>query len=146
MTRSIDRGTVTTTAAILRAAGITREQLGDQVRRQWIEWAQAQPHPKPSWLVPFARLSPADREADMAIGENMFRVGWEARHRAGPRPCHCLCATAHPQAEGICDVLNGTTTRTVQVPGRPGRQEIQVCQRCADAAVGAEAAAGRQRP
>lgn len=69
----------TMTAEILRRAGVTREELGEIVRREWIAWAQRQPDPKPSWLVPFGGLSRADREADMAIGEELFCRGWEAR-------------------------------------------------------------------
>jgi hypothetical protein len=69
-----------TTAQILVLAGVTREQLGGQVRAAWIAWAQEQPQPKASWLVPFAELSPADREADMQIGEQLFAAGWLAGH------------------------------------------------------------------
>jgi hypothetical protein len=49
------------------------------VRQQRTGWARRQPHPKASWLVPFDQLSPADQEADMAIGEELFCRGWEAR-------------------------------------------------------------------
>lgn len=46
-----------------------REALGRRVREVWIEWAREQPEPKPSWLVPWNELGPADREVDMRIGE-----------------------------------------------------------------------------
>jgi hypothetical protein len=68
-----------TTAEILIRGGVTREELGRVVRQQRTGWARRQPHPKASWLVPFDQLSPADQEADMAIGEELFCRGWEAR-------------------------------------------------------------------
>jgi hypothetical protein len=46
-----------------------REALGRRVREIWVEWAQEQENPKPSWLVPWDGLSDADREVDMRIGE-----------------------------------------------------------------------------
>jgi hypothetical protein len=46
-----------------------REALGRRVREVWVEWAQEQAEPKPSWLVPWDELGPADREVDMRIGE-----------------------------------------------------------------------------
>lgn len=68
-----------TAGEILDAAGVTRETVGRTVRRAWTDWAAAQPDPKPSWLVPWDGLSPADQEADMQIGERLFQYGWEAR-------------------------------------------------------------------
>ena len=68
-----------TTPEILAAAGVTRDGLGRQVRAAWIDWAAGQPDPKPSWLVPWDGLSPAGQEADMLIGERLFRAGWDAR-------------------------------------------------------------------
>jgi len=70
----------TPAAAILALAGVTREDLGRRVRARWTAWARAQPHPKPSWLAPWEELSPADQEADMAIGEDLFTAGWLAGH------------------------------------------------------------------
>lgn len=68
-----------TNAEILVRAGVTRERLGESVRKAWVRWAQAQPDPKGSWLIPFSELSPADQEADMAIGEALFCSGWRMR-------------------------------------------------------------------
>ncbi len=34
-----------------------REDGGKLVRNAWIFWAQQQPNPKPSWLVPWEGLS-----------------------------------------------------------------------------------------
>lgn len=62
----------------MQDAGITREQLGAEVRRVWIGWAREQPSPKPSWLVPYAQLSPEDQEADMRIGQVLWFMGWRA--------------------------------------------------------------------
>lgn len=46
-----------------------RDTLGRLVRVAWIQWARTQPDPKPSWLVPYDRLSEPDQEADRQIGE-----------------------------------------------------------------------------
>jgi len=48
---------------------INREFLGRVVREAWVKWAQQQPNPKPSWLVPYDELSEPDKEADRQIGE-----------------------------------------------------------------------------
>lgn len=53
---------------------INREQLGELVRLAWIEWTLEQPEPKPSWLVPWAELPEADKEADRRIGEFVANV------------------------------------------------------------------------
>ena len=46
-----------------------REMLGRLVRHAWVRWAQEQPDPKPSWLVPWAELDEGQREVDRRIGE-----------------------------------------------------------------------------
>jgi hypothetical protein len=48
-----------------------REEGGRLVRIAWIEWAQQQPNPKPSWLVPWEGLSEEDKEADRQIWEKI---------------------------------------------------------------------------
>ncbi len=58
------------------AAGVTRRQLGEVVREIGIAWAVNQPSPEPSWLVPFADMSPAGQEAAMLIGDALFALGW----------------------------------------------------------------------
>ena len=50
-----------------------RDQLGRFVREAWVRWAQTQPNPKPSWLVPYDELSEPDKEADRQIGETVAR-------------------------------------------------------------------------
>ncbi|MDR3502895.1 MAG: hypothetical protein P4L79_09955 [Legionella sp.] len=50
-----------------------RETLGRMVREAWVRWAQAQPAPKPSWLVAYDDLPESDREADRQIGEAIAR-------------------------------------------------------------------------
>ena len=50
----------------------TSEELGEIVRDAWIEWAKNQPKPKASWLVPWDKLSQADKEADMLIGRRLL--------------------------------------------------------------------------
>jgi hypothetical protein len=52
-----------------RLLPLDRDQLGRIVREAWIGWANAQPAPKPSWLVPYDQLSETDKEADRRIGE-----------------------------------------------------------------------------
>lgn len=52
-----------------------REALGRIVREVWIKWAQEQPNPKPSWLVPYDQLSEPDKDVDNRIGERLFREG-----------------------------------------------------------------------
>jgi len=47
---------------------ITDEELGRVVRQAWINWANEQTNPKPSWLVGWEGLSRADQEADIKIG------------------------------------------------------------------------------
>jgi hypothetical protein len=64
--------------AAMEAAGITREQLGQNVRRVWVGWAQDQLKPKESWLKPWAELTQAEQEADMRIGQVLFGMGWRA--------------------------------------------------------------------
>jgi hypothetical protein len=50
-----------------------REFLGRMVREAWVRWAQTQPSPKPSWIVPYDDLSEPDKEADSQIGEAVAR-------------------------------------------------------------------------
>ena len=52
-----------------REAAPDREALGRCVRAAWIRWAQTQPDPKPSWLVPWEELSESHKEADRQMGE-----------------------------------------------------------------------------
>jgi hypothetical protein len=42
--------------------------LGRRVREVWVKWAQSQPSPKPTWLVPYDDLSEPDKEVDRRIG------------------------------------------------------------------------------
>ena len=50
-----------------------RDTVGRMVREAWVRWAETQPAPKPSWLVPYDELSEADKEADRQIGESVAR-------------------------------------------------------------------------
>jgi hypothetical protein len=56
-----------------RPLPLSRDDLGRIVREAWVRWAQTQPSPKPSWLVPYDELSEADKEADRQIGEAVAR-------------------------------------------------------------------------
>lgn len=50
-----------------------RDTLGRMVREAWVRWAETQPSPKPSWLVPYEELAEPDKEADRQIGEAIAR-------------------------------------------------------------------------
>lgn len=50
-----------------------RDTLGRFVREAWVRWAEMQPEPKASWLLPYDELSEADKEADRQIGEAVAR-------------------------------------------------------------------------
>jgi hypothetical protein len=65
-----------------------RDDLGRRVRQVWIAWAECQPNPKPSWLVPFDDLSEADKEADRCIGSALWGDGFAAGLDAGTRVFH----------------------------------------------------------
>jgi hypothetical protein len=69
--------------AAMAKAGVTREDLGREVRRVWLGWAATQPDPKPSWLAEWDQLSPADQEVDMRIGQVLFWIGWQAEWHDG---------------------------------------------------------------
>ena len=56
-----------------RALPFDRDTLGRMVREAWVRWAEMQPNPKPSWLVPYDDLAEADKEADRQIGEAVAR-------------------------------------------------------------------------
>jgi hypothetical protein len=49
-----------------------RDRLGRIVRDLWISWAESQPNPKPSWLVPYDQLSDTYKEADIVIGVGLM--------------------------------------------------------------------------
>jgi len=72
--------------------------LGRMVREAWVRWAQMQPSPKPSWLLPYDDLSEPDKEADRQIGETIAR--WTLIHDAAR---NSFCA-APPQEGGIAEV------------------------------------------
>lgn len=103
-----------TTEEILLRAGVTRERLGRWLRQLWED------------------MPLADQEADMAMAEHLFALGWAARERvAAPRPCHCLCVVDHPQRSGICDALSATAEHRLEL--RDFTLTVRVCQPCADA-------------
>lgn len=52
---------------------LSREELGHVVRLAWVQWAERQPDPKPSWLVPWEALDEVSKEADRVIGEAVLR-------------------------------------------------------------------------
>lgn len=59
----------------------SREELGQLVRKIWIEWAGEQAANGPvsrGWLLPWDQMSEDDREVDRRIGARLFQrgVGW----------------------------------------------------------------------
>ena len=62
-------------AQVLAIPEADNEFLGKKVREVWITWAREQPDPKPSWLLPWDRLSPADRDVDTRIGTRLANIG-----------------------------------------------------------------------
>ena len=62
-------------AQVLAIPEADNEFLGKKVREVWLTWAQEQPDPKPSWLLPWDRLSPADRDVDTRIGTRLANIG-----------------------------------------------------------------------
>lgn len=54
------------------AVHVPRDFLGRLVRNAWVKWANQQPNPKPSWLLPYEQLDEADKEADRQIGEAVW--------------------------------------------------------------------------
>lgn len=59
-----------------------REVLGRMAREAWVRWAQTQPSPKDSWLIPYDSLNEAEKEAHRQVGEHLARwtlVGDAAR-------------------------------------------------------------------
>jgi hypothetical protein len=55
-----------------------KERVGKFVREIWVEWAQEQPDPKPSWLKPWEELTEPEKEVDRRIGFNLFCAGSQA--------------------------------------------------------------------
>ena len=69
-----------------RPLPFSRDELGRMVREAWVRWAQTQPNPKPTWLVPYEGLDEPDKEADRQIGEAIARwtlIGDAARAALG---------------------------------------------------------------
>jgi threonine dehydrogenase-like Zn-dependent dehydrogenase len=64
-------------------SNLTRDDLGAVVREAWIGWAEQQPAPKASWLVPYEQLDEADKEADRVIGEAVLALVAGALDEAG---------------------------------------------------------------
>lgn len=83
----------------------TRDFLGRVVREAWVSWAERQPNPKASWLVPWADLSESDREADRCIGESV--AGCVAHNLAALRQS---LASAEARAEESATLLDKPIT------------------------------------
>jgi hypothetical protein len=66
-------------AAMEAASPTARDDRGALVRAVWIAWAEEQPNPKPSWLVPYHMLSEPDKEVDRRIGDALFGLGRASR-------------------------------------------------------------------
>lgn len=108
-----------------------RDVLGRMVREAWVRWAQTQPNPKPTWLVPYADLDECDREADRQIGEAVARwtlVGDAARAS--------LCvAQACPDCGGEGHIQTHADGRGIECPNchnanKYGDYEGPTCEVC----------------
>lgn len=53
-----------------------REQLGREVREEWVAFTREQPNPKPHHLLPWEELDEANKEVDRRIGERLWCAGW----------------------------------------------------------------------
>lgn len=61
---------------------LDRENLGRLVRIVWVECARELPNPKPSNLLPWARLDEWNKEVDRKIGERIkAAVLWKVEER-----------------------------------------------------------------
>lgn len=81
-----------------------RETLGRFVREAWVRWAETQPDPKASWLVPYDDLSEADKEADMQIGEAVARwtlIGDASRSALVAQPAEPVQAAQEPVVDSF---------------------------------------------
>jgi hypothetical protein len=56
----------------------SRDKKGMRVRQIWMAWAQEQPNPKPSWLMPWKDLDEPSREVDRRIGCGLWGDGFAA--------------------------------------------------------------------
>ena len=83
-----------------RTLPFDRDVLGRMVREAWVRWAEAQPEPKPSWLVPYAELEEVDKEADRQIGESIAR--WTL---AGDAARFSMIAEHMPEAKFLRNLI-----------------------------------------
>jgi len=84
-----------------RPVSWSRDDLGRFVREAWVRWAETQPNPKPSWLIPYTELSEVDKEADRQIGEAVARwtlIG-DAANAADP-----ICALLAERDEARAEI------------------------------------------
>lgn len=100
---------------------------GKLVRDIWIKWAKEQPNPKPSWLVPWEKLSEPEKEVDRRIfaacAERpiQFRIGF-ATHSEQQE-----CIKRARQIEiGLCGCLNDHTVNGVHCPEHTCRYHINI--------------------
>jgi hypothetical protein len=69
-----------TTERASRLSSILREQLGQHVRREWLEFVIERPGPvKDSWVEPWDQMAEPGREVDRRIGVALFNRGFGAR-------------------------------------------------------------------
>lgn len=62
-----------------------RDKLGRRVREVWIQWAQKQPNLKPSWLIPYDKLTEPNKEVDRLIGCSIWGDCMTALRKDIPR-------------------------------------------------------------
>ena len=71
-----------TADTILVLAGVTRDELGRQLRDYWEGWAteQADLADHPDWTVPWDQLPERVRQVDTLMAVHLFCAGWLAGH------------------------------------------------------------------
>lgn len=99
-----------------------RDALGRRVREVWVAWAQRQPDPKPSWLVPYDDLDEADKEADRCIGSALWGDGFAQGMDALPAKFEAghqyTVVFTNPSGEKHTTTA---TTKVVSGPPMPGQ-------------------------
>jgi hypothetical protein len=100
-----------------------RDHLGREVRTAWVRWAELQPNPKPSWLVPYDELSEPDKEADRLIGEYIALgvLGWfvandpTVDHRTRLAPSPSTAVVSEPVREAIAAAAYAEIMRSAHI-------------------------------
>jgi hypothetical protein len=95
-----------------------RDRMGQIVRQAWVRWALHQPKAKPSWLVPYHKLTEPDKEADRQIAEAVeaailaahpsptYTEGRRAGLLEAAKVCEARCADVLSKQDGRDDAVD----------------------------------------